>query len=181
MPRRLRAITSPGSYSWVRSSTFTISGTAAPGSTVEVFDDNSSRGTTVVTAAGTWSRQLTGITEGSHLFTAKASNVAGTSPESSIRVISVDTVAPGTPAIVTPAAGSTVPRSFKITGVGDPGTTIEMFEDGGSRGTLAVGWDGTWSRSFTSVPTGSHSYTARATDIAGNVSPASVARTVRVN
>jgi hypothetical protein len=175
------SITSPGNYSWVRSSTVTISGTASPGSTVEVFDDSSSRGTTVVTAAGTWSRVVTGVTEGSHLFTAKASNAAGTSPASSIRVVSVDTIAPTTPTITAPAAASTVGSSFTLTGTAEPGTTVEVFEDGSSRGTLAVSGNGTWSRSFSSVTTGNRSYTARSTDIAGNVSGLSATRTFRVN
>ena len=138
-------ITSPGNYSWTRSSTLVIAGTAEAGSTVEVFDDGRTLGTTVATGSGTWSRTLVGVTDGSHLFTARASNLGGTSPASSTRVVSVDTTPPAVPGFTAPAAGSSQPASFTITGTGESGTTVELFEDGGSRGTVAVS-DGTWSR-----------------------------------
>jgi hypothetical protein len=172
-------ITAPGNYSWVRSSTVVVTGTAEAGSTVEVFDDGVTLGTTVTAANGTWSRTLTGIADGSHLFTAKASNLGGTSPSSAMRVVSVDTLAPMIPAITSPAAGSSLPASFTITGTAESGSTVELFEDGSSRGTVAV-VGGTWSRAMSSVSKGTRNYTARATDIAGNVSASSAARTVTV-
>jgi hypothetical protein len=81
--------------------------------------------------------------------------------------------------LTAPAAGSSQAASFTITGTGDSGTTVELFEDGGSRGTVAVS-SGAWSRQMSGVTKGSRSYTARATDIAGNVSALSTARVIAV-
>jgi large repetitive protein len=53
-------ITSPSSYSWVSTSTLTVSGTAETGSTVELFVDSVSRGTATATG-GSWSRSPTAI------------------------------------------------------------------------------------------------------------------------
>jgi hypothetical protein len=173
------AITSPGNYSWVRSSTLVVTGTAEAGSTVEVFDDGRTMGTTVTAANGTWTRTVTGVGDGSHLLTAKARNMGGTSAASAMRVVSVDTTAPAVPGFTAPAAGSSQPTTFTLTGTGESGSTVELFENGSSRGTIAVS-NGRWSRTMTGVNRGTRNYTARATDIAGNVSALSSARTVNV-
>jgi hypothetical protein len=171
-------IAAPASYSWTRSSSVTFTGSAEAGSTVELFDDATSLGTTVTSASGAWSRQVT-LSEGAHVISAKASNLGGTSPASAIRVIQVDTRAPASPVFASPAAGSTVAATFTLSGTAESGTTLELFEDGVSRGTIAaVG--GTWSRQMSGVGSATHNYTARTTDIAGNTSPLSSAWTVRV-
>ena len=54
----------------------------------------------------------------------------------------------------------------------EPGTTIELYEDGVSRGTLAAS-NGTWTRQLSGVGTGT--YSACASDFAGRVSAPSVA------
>jgi hypothetical protein len=94
-------------------------------------------------------------------------------------VIQVDSTAPAAPVFTSPAAGSSVPSSFTISGTVESGTTVEVFENGSSRGTTA-GSDGTWSRTLYNVPSGLRSYTARAIDFAGNVSAMSETRTVAV-
>jgi hypothetical protein len=161
------AITAPASYGWVRTSTFTVSGTAQSGSTVELFDGSTAFGTTTATAAGTWSRAITVPADGAYLITAKARNLGGTSPSSALRVIQVDTRAPAAPVITAPmtSTGST----FTLSGTAEPGTTVEVFENGSSRGTVSAS-NGSWSKSFAGVPTGTRAFTAKATDIAGNIS-----------
>ena len=72
-------ITSPSSYSWHRATSVTVSGTAASGSTVELFVGGSSRGTTAATG-GSWSRTLTGLEDGDYLVTARASDATGQGP-----------------------------------------------------------------------------------------------------
>ena len=96
-----------------------------------------------------------------------------------MRVIQVDTVAPPAPVFTSPASGASVPSSFTLNGTVESGTTVEVFENGASRGTVA-GSGGTWSRDIYNAPSGSRSYTARATDLAGNVSSSSDTRTVIV-
>jgi hypothetical protein len=78
----------------------------------------------------------------------------------------VDTQPPAAPTL-------TVTGSVVVNGTGESGTTVELFQDGVSQGTIAV-TGGTWTRTLTGV-TGTHAYTARATDFAGNVGPLSPA------
>ena len=71
------AITAPANNAILGTQTVTLSGTAEANSTVEIFEGTTSRGTTTTTAAGTWSRQLTSVPEGSHTYTATARDAAG--------------------------------------------------------------------------------------------------------
>ncbi len=167
------------SYSWSRSSTLTVSGAAEPGSTVEVFDGSTSYGSTTATTAGTWSRQVTGLSDGAYLFTARARNLGGVSGNSGATVVQVDTRAPAAPGFTSPAANSAVGTAFTLTGTAEAGTTVELFEDGVSRGTLAAS-NGTWSKQLSGVTAGTRTYTAKTTDFAGNTSPPSSGYSLRV-
>ena len=78
-----------------------ISGTAEANSTVEVFDNGNTLGTTDADNTGAWS--LTGLTlgEGSHSLTATATDEAGnTGPASDAVVVVVDLTAPDAPVIM---------------------------------------------------------------------------------
>jgi hypothetical protein len=179
-PLTTPTITSPSSYSWSRSRTVTVSGGASAGATVEVLESGNSLGTTVATAGGTWSRQVT-FSEGDQLVTARTRDAEGnTSPQSGTVVIRIDTQPPAAPAVTTPAAGSTNPSSFTLSGSAEPGTTVELFHNGVSIGTVATAYTGTWERSMNGMPNGNHAFAGRATDFAGNTSPVSATRTIRV-
>lgn len=171
-------ITAPASYSWSRTATVTLSGTAQSGATVEVFDGTTSFGTTTATPTGTWTHVLTVPSDGAWLFTAKARNLGGTSPASAARVLHVDTKPPAAPVITAPISGTG--SSFTLTGTAEPGTVVEVFENGSSRGTISTS-NGTWSKTFAGVPTGTRTYTAKAIDFAGNVSPVSASYYLQIN
>ena len=141
----------------------TLSGTAQAGATVEVFDGATSFGTATASIAGAWSRIVTVPADGAYLFTAKARNLAGSSPSSALRVIQIDTRAPAAPAI------TGIISPFTLVGTAEAGTTVELFENGQSRGTVSAA-NGTWSRPLSA---GAGSFTARTTDFAGNQSPVS--------
>ena len=126
-------ITSPTSYGRTNKRSVTVSGTAEPGSTVQVFDSGNVLGSTVASAAGTWSAQLNGLADSTYLLTAKASNLGGTSAASGALVLFVDATPPNPPVFVAPAAGSSVGTTFTISGTAEAGTTLELFEDGVSQ------------------------------------------------
>jgi hypothetical protein len=170
-------ITAPASYSWSRSSTLTMSGTAQAGAIVEVFDGTTLFGTTTATVGGTWTRSITLPGEGAYLLTAKARNLGGASPSSALRVIQVDSLAPAAPQITAPATAAAT--SFTLSGTAEPGTTVEVFENSSSRGTVAA-TNGNWTKSFSAVVPGARSYTAIATDMAGNRSAMSLTRTLSI-
>ncbi len=87
-------ITTPAADGYDLDGDLTIAGSAEAGSTVELFDGATSKGTTTATG-GTWSIALTGVADGVHVYTAKATDAApNTSPASTARTITVDTVDP---------------------------------------------------------------------------------------
>src|SRR5262249_43241253 len=78
----------------------TLSGNAEAGSTVEVFRDGNSIGTTTADADGHWSLASGTLGDGSYQFTATATDAAGnTSGESDAFTVAIDATAPGTPTI----------------------------------------------------------------------------------
>lgn len=65
---------------YTNDTTPTLTGTAEAGSTVQVFDGETSLGTTTATSTGTWTFTPAALTGTSHSFTAKATDVATTCP-----------------------------------------------------------------------------------------------------
>ena len=104
------------------STTVNFSGTAEPGSSVTVFDGATAQGTSVTAdAAGTWTKQLTGVTSGSHTYTAKATDAVGNTSGSSNTVnVSVDTTAPT-------ISGSTVIKAENL-----PNSSAGSLRQGGT-------------------------------------------------
>lgn len=86
----------------------------------------------------------------------------------------VDTTAPVAPVITSPTEGSsTGDTTPTVTGTGEPGATIKVTEGGTTICTATVAADGTWSCTpTTALRVGQHTFTATATDAAGNTSPA---------
>ncbi len=162
------AIAIPADGSATNDTTPTISGTATPGSSVEVFVDGVLVGTAVAAADGTWSvTPTTVLPVGPHTARAVASDAAGNaSTASSTFTIDTSTFVD----ITAPADGSTTgsPRPT-IRGTGEPGANIDVSLDGTVIGSTTVAADGTWSlRVPTAVSAGMHSVSVTATDEASN-------------
>jgi hypothetical protein len=176
------AITSPQDNGFVGAS-FTLSGTAEPNATVEVFEGTTSQGKTQTNVSGVWSKALSGLNEGAHTYTAKATDAAGNvSTASNARTVKVDTQAPSAPAITNPADNSyDNDGSFTLSGTAEANSTVTIFEGTTSKGTTQTGAGGNWSKALSGVADGSHTYTAKATDAAGNSSALSNARTLTVD
>jgi large repetitive protein len=261
-------VVSPADGTHTSSGTILLSGSAEPSSTVEVFEGAASRGTTNTTVGGSWSTTLTGVADGSHTYTAKATDAAGntsaasnavtvvvdtaapnttigtgplgatknttasftfsaddagatfecsldgagftgctsprtytglaegghtfevratdgagnTDPTPATRSWTVDLTAPAPPVITSPADGSTMgSANVTVSGTAEPGSIVTVFEGATPRGTTTANGGGSWSRGLTGVADGAHTYTAKATDPAGNVSAASNAITIVVD
>ncbi|MEU6134591.1 Ig-like domain-containing protein [Nocardioides sp. NPDC047086] len=170
-------ITSPADGSSTQDTTPTISGTAEPGTTVEVTIDGTVVGSAPVDGDGSWNLILTDpLVEGPHTATATATDESGnTSDPSEPVTFTVDQTAPEAPVITGPADGSTVSDTTPpITGTGEPGATVEVVIDGEVVGEATVNPDGTWT--FTPsepLADGEHTVTATQTDEAGNTSEVS--------
>ncbi|MCK7359365.1 Ig-like domain-containing protein [Enterobacter roggenkampii] len=162
-----------------------ISGTAEAGSTITIFDGSIAIGTAVAGSNGTWTfTPSVNLSEGSHSLTVTATDVAGnTSPPSPAFTINVDLTAPVTPSAIVinddfgplkgvlTAGQSTDTTQPRLTGRGEPGSTISIYDNGKLVGEAIVKPDGTWTITPTSpIAEGSHSITVQSTDGAGNQS-----------
>ncbi|HYT09545.1 MAG TPA: DNRLRE domain-containing protein, partial [Mycobacteriales bacterium] len=124
-----------------------------------------------------------GLADGSHTFRVYASDPAGNADATPAeRTWTVDTVAPAAPVILSPADGGTNSTgTVAVSGTAEPASAVAVFDGAGQKGTAAADADGSWSVTLTGVANGAHSYTAKATDPAGNTSPASATVTVTVD
>ncbi|WGR78361.1 MULTISPECIES: Ig-like domain-containing protein [unclassified Bradyrhizobium] len=144
-------------------------GTADAGSTVQVFDGTTSIGMAVADANGAWSFATGSLADGNHIFTGRAEDAAGNvSASSGALNVTVDTSAPAAPILTagTPAASS----AMIVSGTAEAGSAVRLYEGTTLLGTAVPGASGTWSITTGSLTAGQHSFTATATDIAGNLS-----------
>ncbi|WP_179365597.1 Ig-like domain-containing protein [Nitrosarchaeum sp. AC2] len=138
-------ITSPDDGTSTSDPSQTITGTSEPNSTIEVFVNGASTGTTIANSAGNWSTQVS-LSEGTNIVTATAFDGFNTSSPSEPIHIILDTVAPNVPVIISPDDGtSTSDPSQTITGTSEPNSTIEVFVNGASTGTTIANSAGNWS------------------------------------
>lgn len=162
-----------------------LTGTAEAGSTVTIYDNGIAIGTAVVGSNGSWSfTPSVNLSEGSHQLTVRATDIAGnTGPASPAFTVTVDVTTPPVPTgfIVnddtgglkgTITAGQFTDESQpRLTGRGEPGSTITVYDNGVAIGSTTVLPNGTWSITPTTpLAEGAHSITLRETDAAGNQS-----------
>jgi hypothetical protein len=172
-------ITSPQSNTYDNDGSFSVSGSAERGSTVELFEGAISKGTTKADpSTGAWSIALSKVSDGVHTYTAKATNVAGTSNASSPVRITIDTVKPSAPTIDSPADYSyDTDGNFHFDGHTEGGSTVKIYQDGATTAAGSQTTDSTfstpwWNIYLTGVSEQStaHTFDVTATDAAGNES-----------
>ena len=174
---------------WITSDqTLTFTGTAQPGDSLEVFIGGLSIGKTIVDGDGNWEFDHTGttLTEGNYSVTVKAIDEAGNTSELSGSIdLEIDLTAPSVPVIsaISEDTGDsdednlTNATNLSFFGTADSNSTIEVFIGESSIGTTTADSSGNWEFNYsgTTLVEGSYSITAKAGDIAGNVSEASSA------
>lgn len=112
------------------------------------------------------------LAQGPHTFEVRAVNGAGAASASASYSFTVDSVPPLTPVIVSPADGSTVSTPTPtLSGTGEPGVTLEIYNGAQLLGSTVVDGSGTWSVPLAvALPFGTSSIGALSTDAAGNTS-----------
>ena len=173
---RAPVVQTPPDGSSTSDRTPTVTGTAEAGSTVEIFIDGGSIGTTRTTAAGTWTKDAPQLSEGTHTVYAVAVDAAGNdSPRSNENDFRIDATTPKAPVITGPADGSVIMDTTPaITGTAEPNAEVTLTIDGGSPVTVTADGSGNWTYQVpTALSEGTpHTVTATQTDAAGNTSPA---------
>jgi hypothetical protein len=157
----------------------TFSGSAEPGSTVDLFTASSSQiGSATTDGGGAWSITASTLSEGVYSVHATATNGVGTSNPSGNLTVEVDTVAPNPPTFdgTSPPSGSDN-NNPSIFGSAESSSTVDLFTDGSCSGTPAASGSAAdfGSIGFT-VPVADNTTTTffgTATDEAGNASECS--------
>ena len=174
----------------------TFAGRGEAGSTITLYDNGTVIGLATVDPAGSWTfTPSAALSDGNHSFTITATDQAGnTSAASAPWTLTIDTVAPDAPVapVATDASGpltgtitdgqSTDETRPVLSGSGEPGATVSVYDGTTLLGTAVIADDGNWS--FTpSAPLaeGAHALTITVTDLAGNVSQPSPALNVVVD
>lgn len=166
-------------------------GTAAPGSSVHVYEQTAGLLTTVTAAGdGTWSLDLTSYvaTQGNYQFTAVAVDVAGNASAASAGfAVTIDRAAPAAPSVSSTNSVNTgnvsTTLTFVVSGTAEPGASVRVSQSGvGLLGTTTANSTGTWTFQATGAPSnGSYVFSATATDAAGNASGGSNTKTLLPN
>lgn len=145
----------------------TLTGTAEANATVRIYDGITLVGTVTADGSGNWTlpQTTTTLTEGTHNFTATATDAAGnTSVASAVTTIIVDTTAPTAPTGTFNVDGSV------LTGSAEAGSTVSIRLADGSTVTTIAGSNGTYSYAFVNKQIEGQTLQITATDAAGNTS-----------
>ena len=127
------------------------------------------------------------VASGAYTDSAGNSGGAGVTP-----ALTFDTLAPAAPSApdldtasdtgVSSTDNITSNTTPTFTGTAVAGSTVRLYDTGGSTllGTATANGSGNWSITSSALASGTHTVTATATDIAGNVSSASAGLTIRI-
>ena len=163
--------------------TLTLTGTAAANATVKVFDGATQIGTATASSSGAWSFTTAKLADGAHNLTAKATDASGqTSTASATLAVKIDTTAPNAPTMTsTTAVAAAKGSAVTVTGTAEANSTVQVFDGKTQIGTATANEKGAWTYVADSLSDGSHSFTTKAMDAAGNTSGASSAFDVKID
>ncbi|MFW0767965.1 Ig-like domain-containing protein, partial [Trabulsiella odontotermitis] len=163
----------------------TLSGRGEPGDTIHIYDKGKEIGSVKVGDDGKWNyTPEKPLDEGEHELTVTEEDPSGNeSKPSAPIVINVDTLAPAAPAIqhVIDKVGNVVGEIShngwtddtrpEMSGTGEAGATITIYDNGKAIGQTDVNADGRWYFKPTQdLADGNHNFTVTQTDKAGNIS-----------
>jgi hypothetical protein len=173
--------------------TFTLSLTASEAGTTAVYQRSINGGVSWTTTTSSQSA----LADGRYQFRTFVSDAAGNTTISNTVSVTVDTVAPTATATLTGAVDNLLPTvgnvasggttndrtlglSGGVAGSLETGATLHVFDGTTDLGVATVS-GATWSLATSSLANGSHSFTVRAVDVAGNPGTPSAAYTVTVD
>ncbi|WP_420629524.1 Ig-like domain-containing protein [Candidatus Leptofilum sp.] len=148
----------------------TLTGTGTPGSEVEIVVNGEVVGTAVVADDGTWSLPIN-LPAGDYELALRTVDGEGTAVETDPFAFSLATAAP---TLDEPADGSSADGGeLTFSGMGEPGSEVEILDGDEVVGTAVVADDGTWSFSYTPAA-GDHTFGVRAAGVSEPAATSSV-------
>ena len=156
-----------------------------------LYDGTTAMGTGIANA-GVWTIAASTLTNGTHSLTAKATDVAGNLGSASGALsVTIDGAAPAAPSVpdLLPTSDRGVSSSDNITDITTPtltgtaevGSTVTVYDGTTAIGTGVTAATGKWTITTSTLTSGIHSITAKATDVAGNLGTASGALSVTID
>jgi hypothetical protein len=172
-------LTAPADGAYVTTASPALTGTALAGATVNVYVD----GALVGTSSGPSFSLAPTVSQGTHSWYATQTVNGVTGPPSATFTFIVDSIAPSAPLVSTPADGSLTNDATPLySGTAEAGATVRVSVDGALTCTTTAGAGGAFSCAQPStLPDGSHTVNATATDAAGNTSPVSNTNTFTID
>lgn len=169
----------------------TLSGSAEANSTVTLYSGATVVGTATASGGGAWTITAASLADGLNTLTVTATDAAGnTSAASSPLTVTIDTVqaAPSTPVLgaaydsgTSSSDGITRIVNPTITGTGEAGSVVTLYDGGVSYGSTTVNGLGVWSIATGTLVPGTRTLTASAIDRAGNSSVASAGLVITID
>ena len=148
----------------------TIEGTAEAGSTVELFNGDTSLGTATAESDGSFSITTGELADDDYSLTVTATDAAGnTSSASTALALTIDTAAPEAPVITTTTDLTNDPNPV-IQGTAEAGSTVTLLSGDTSLGTATADANGAFSITSSELADNSYTLTVKSTDAAGNES-----------
>jgi hypothetical protein len=149
---------------------------------------------TTLTVGTIWSFNYTNhaLPDGNYTYYIRAVGLLGlgsaSSPSTTYTVV-IDTAAPNKPMISSITSGTETSSTSGTTNVSAPtlqgtaeaNSTVSIYQNGQPVGTTAADSDGNWQYNSQNLADGTYTFTATATDLAGNVSSASSAFAVTID
>ncbi|EMF0720256.1 BapA prefix-like domain-containing protein [Citrobacter freundii] len=175
-----------------------INGTAEADSQVKIYDNGVLLTTIKADSNGNWSyTPTTALSQGAHVFTVTATDAANNTSSAASWKIIVDSIAPTVPVItlVSGDAGTitsnvadngwvTNDRTPTLSGTGEPGSLVSLYDNGLFMTVILIDKSGTWSYTVPGnmqLSERDHRFTISATDAAGNVVTSQTAVNVTVD
>ena len=164
-----------------------LSGTGDANAVVTLTQGATVLGTTTANASGAWSFTPSGLAQGTQTIVASETDAAGNTGTASL-TFTLDTVAPATPVIAsfspdsgTVGDGITNATVLTLSGTAEANSTVSVYDGATLLGSATANGSGSWSYATATLANGSHSFTAKAADAAGNVGAASTPLAVTVD
>ncbi|HEX6021208.1 MAG TPA: Ig-like domain-containing protein, partial [Solirubrobacter sp.] len=154
-------ITAPPNASHQNTQTVTLSGTAEAGSTVEVREGATLRGSATATG-GNWTVNVAGAADGVHTYSVTARDAAGNESAPATRTVTIDTGPPPPPVITAGPNGPINTTTAQISFTGESGATFECVIDDEDPVSCAS------PHTYQGLSEGNHVFGVRQIDAAGN-------------
>ncbi|GJD93595.1 Ig-like domain-containing protein [Methylobacterium iners] len=167
----------------------TLAGTAEANSTVTILRNGVAVDSVLADGAGDWSYASPTLVDGSYSFIVTATDAVGNRGVASAALtVVVDATPPAVPTVTGFADesglagdGLTSDTTPTLTGTAEANAAVTILRNGIAIGAVTANGTGNWSYASPALADGSYSFTAQATDAAGNTSVVSVPLVVTVD